>query len=191
MADLTFKKLRAKFDTRLNDTGDKLLASTLKDEFVLEALGDPYVYIIDRDKTTTTVAGKAEYPIPAQFSEVVDIAIDINGNGYSHGIDPSAYKTVNGIIIFDPYYISLPAGKNLIIYGKAQLDNTSTIPTFLQEYVLQMSMISAWEYLAAKLADSFLTNDMSMADLLNKIAYHTRRATALRATLQNRYMQRI
>lgn len=191
MADLTFKQLRTKLDTRLNDTSNTIWSSNFKDEFMYEALNDPYVYIIDRDKTTTTVLNQAEYAVPTPLTEVVEVSLDLAGNGYSTALDPSAYRLINGTIIFDPSYMNIPGGLTMIIAGKRHLDQTDIIPNFLVEYVLELSLISAWKWLANKLADNFLTNDMTMGDLLQKINSHERRAEELRRTLRNRWLQRI
>lgn len=190
MADLTFSQLRAKLDTRLSDTSNTVWDSNTKDEFVITALNDPYVYIIDRDKTLTTVYEQPEYTVPSQFNDVVDIAIDTTGLGYGQPVDPSAYSIVNGIIVFDPSYISITGGNTMIVTGKVQLDKNSIIPNWLQEYVLELSIIEAYKYLTSLLGSQFLTNDMTMAQLIQKIQYHEGRAERLRATLQNKWSNR-
>lgn len=191
MQPQTFSQLRTKFDLRLNDTSNQIYASNLKDEFVYEALTDNYCYIVDKDDTSTTVFLQEVYPVPNQFTDVIDIALNTNNDGYFHSIDPSAYDVINGNIHFRPPYNGIIGGLTMRIVGKRPLGSSDTYPVWLQEYIMQLSLRNAYDYLTTKLADNFLTNDITMAEVLNKLARCDVRIEQLRATLANKYSQRI
>ena len=77
-------------------------------------------------------------------------------------------------------------GSTLILVGKRKLSTTDLIPDFLQEYVLRLADILAYEELMASFNTRFLKNDVTMSDLSQTIRAHQARITDLRKGLSNR-----
>jgi hypothetical protein len=156
-------------------------------DFLISAFNDPYLYIIDYDSSTVTVAQQPQYTVPSQFLNVTDILIDAAGDGYWVPIDPSAYTIINGLVIFNRYYKQMPGGKTLVFFGTRQLTVNDSIPVTYQEYILHMATAEAFEVLKTSLTSRFVKNDITMAGLIQSIETHRQRADELKQKLLNNY----
>lgn len=189
MADASFSDLKAKFNTRLRDTGDVTFSTTEKDEMLTEAFNDPYVASIVRDSSTTTVALQGSYTIPSGITSILELRLDYIGDGYGDLIGPSTYREIDGTIYFERENKYLPAGKPLIFVGRVKYDVNDLIPDEIQDYVLHLAMVTALETLVTSFTNTFLTNDTSMDDLLKAIGRHEQRIKELRKSFLNKYTQ--
>lgn len=185
MAALSFSQMKTRGKVKLRDTTNVTLTDSEHTENLKSALYDPYVYIIDRDDNTTTVANQANYDVPDGMTEVTDIMIDLYDNGYPVRVERQGYDVINGVIYFDLRHQSIPDGKTMIIIGKAKLDENSLIPDFLQEYVFQLYMIETFEMIKTSLTTRFVKNDITMSEIIASINTHKSRAAELRSQLSN------
>lgn len=185
MAALSFSQMKTRGKVKLRDTANVTLTDSEHAENLKSALYDPYVYIIDRDDNTTTVANQANYDVPDGMTEVTDILIDLYDNGYPVRVERQGYDIINGVIYFDLRHQSIPDGKTMIIIGKVKLDENSLIPDFLQEYVFQLYMIETFEMIKTSLTTRFVKNDITMSEIVASIGTHKSRAAELRGQLSN------
>lgn len=189
MAELSFSQLRTRQDRRLKDSGDITFTSSEKDEFLTTAIADPYVFDIVRDDTLVTVDGASTYDLEDldyQITEITDIAIDILGDGYPVPVSRDGYEVIGTTLYFEGRNRNIPVGKTIYVTGKRKLEITDTIPEFLQEYVLRLADINAYEELIASFTTRFLKNDVTMSDLQAAIRGLQIRVADLRKNLANR-----
>lgn len=183
MASITKSQLLTKLNTRLRDGGNTTWSAAEKNEILSQAINDPYVYIVDRDDTTTTTANTATYPSP--FQEIYDMYIDINDDTFPMHIPRSNYDIVNGNIYMDRSMRSLATGHSLIIYGKKKLTDSDLYPDIVQDYILEMAMVGAFEMLKTSLTSRFVKNDITMAEVIQSINTHRQEAARLRQGIIN------
>lgn len=187
MAALTFSQLRTRQNRRLKDPTDITFTSSEKDEFLTTAIADPYVFDIARDTSITTAASTPSYDLSGlDITEVTDIAIDTAGDGYPQPISREGYEIIDGTLYFEGSYRGLAADKTLHITGKRKLTTSNSIPEFLQEYVLRLADINAYEELMASFVTRFLKNDVTMGDLQAAVRGNQIRVADLRKNLANR-----
>lgn len=187
MAALSFTQMRTRQDRRLKDPGDITFTSSEKDEFLTTAIADPFVFDITRDTTVTTLADTPSYDLSGlDITEITDIGIDITGDGYPQPIARDGYEIIDGILYFEGRYRAMPVGKTLYITGKRKLTRSNSIPDFLQEYVLRLADINAYEELMASFVTRFLKNDVTMSDLQSAVRGLQIRVADLRKNLANR-----
>lgn len=182
MADISYSELRSKLDVRTNDGSNIAFTSAEKDEFMNAAFQDPSVYIIDTDSSTTTAANTASYPVPDAITKVTQISIDTNGDGFPMPIARDTWKQINGNIYFSYVQKGMPAAKTLTMTGLAKLTTADLIPDQLQEYILHLARVEAYQYILAKLTTRFMTNDITTSECLAAIARHQAAADRLRST---------
>lgn len=185
MAALSLAQMLTRLNTKLSDSLDKTFTSSEKDEFLVSAYNDANVFIIDRDTSLTTIAGQTNYTLPSGFTEPTDIYIDWSGDGVGTELDRSTYDVINGVIYFQNIR-TLASGKTLIIFGKNKLDTTDNLPDFLQDYVLTLAQIEAYEFMKNKYSTRFLKNDISMGELVTSLNQLEQKAQSLRKNLNNR-----
>lgn len=188
MSDRSLSQLKTRLNTRLRDTGNLTFTSAEKDEMLIEAIADPYVYIADRDTSLTTVDSQSVYPMPDGFDDIYEIGIDINADGYVSPIPRSEYDVLNGNLIFASSSKTLTAGKTLHIYGKRKLTTTDIFPDKVQEYILSLAIVGAFEMLKTSLTTRFVKNDMTMTDIVKSIQTHEQRAEKYRRSLINQHL---
>lgn len=187
MAALSFTQMRTRQNRRLKDSNDITFTSSEKDEFLETAIADPYVFDIARDTTITTLADTASYDLSGlDITEVTDIGIDILGDGYPQPIARDGYDIIDGVLYLEGRNRNLPVGKTLYITGKRKLTRSNSIPDFLQEYVLRLADINAYEELMASFVTRFLKNDVTMGDLQAAVRGLQIRVADLRKNLANR-----
>lgn len=185
MAAQTYAQILARLNTKLSDSTDKTFTSSEKGEFLASAYNDASNFIIDRDTSLTTSNGTQNYTLPTGFIEPTDIFIDTESDGVGYRVDRSHYDVVNGVIYFSNI-VSLPDSKTIIIFGKNKLDTSDTLPDFLQDYVLTLAQIEAYEFMKNKYATRFLKNDVSMGELISSLGQLEQKAAMLRKNLSNR-----
>lgn len=185
MADASLAQLKTRLNTRLRDTANTTFTSGEKDEMLIEAISDPFVYIADRDTSITTVANQSVYTAPDGFDDIYELGYDYNSDGYAQPIPRDSYDLLNGQIIFRPNAKALASGKTLHVIGKRKLATTDIFPDRVQEYVLELAMVAAFEMLKTSLTTRFVKNDMTMGDIINSINTHKARAAELRRSLIN------
>lgn len=187
MAALSFAQMRTRQNRRLKDPTDITFTSSEKDEFLTTAIADPYVFDITRDTSITTAASTASYDLSGlDITEVTDIGIDMVGDGYPEPITRDGYDIIDGTLYFEGRYRGVPADKTLYITGKRKLTASNSIPEFLQEYVLRLADINAYEELIASFTTRFLKNDVTMSGLQSTIRGLQIRVSDLRKNLANR-----
>jgi len=183
----TYSEMLDRLDTMLSDANDRTYTSSEKEEFLNSAYNDPSVFEIVRDTSLTTTAGDPSYTVPATITEVLDILVDIAGDGYPQRIARNSYEVVGGTIYFDYTQKSMLDGKTLTVIGKYKITPDDDLPSFLQEYVLHIASIYALEFLKNKFAGRFLKNDVSMTELIAALNTHRQRAAELKKNLANVY----
>lgn len=185
MAALSLAQMLTRLNTKLSDSTDKTFTSSEKTEFLTSAYNDAEVFIIDRDTSLTTVSGQRNYNVPTGFSEITDIFIDIDTDGVGYPVARDTYDVINGVIYFQNVR-TLPSDKTLIIFGKNKLDTSDNLPDLLQDYVLTLAQIEAYEFMKNKYSTRFLKNDVSMGELVTSLGQLEQKAASLRKNLNNR-----
>lgn len=183
----TYNEMLDRLDTMLSDANDRTYTSSEKEEFLNSAYNDPSVFDIVRDATITTTANDPSYTVPATMDEVLDVMIDIVGDGYPQRVSRNSYQIISGTLYFDYTQKALLGDKTLVLIGKKKITTSDDLPSFLQEYVLHVASIYALEFLKNKFAGRFLKNDVSMTELIAAINTHRQRAAELKKNLANIY----
>lgn len=145
------------------------------------AFQDAHVYIIGRDDTTLTIASTGSYPVPGGVDKVTRIFYDILGDGYGMPLDRSTWRQIDGNIYFSYQQKGLIANKTLIMEGRRKLTTSDAVPDELQEYVMNLAKVAAYQYVLAKLTTRFVKNDITTSECLAAIGRHQGQANALRA----------
>lgn len=184
MAALSVSQMKTRLNTKLSDSLDKTFTSSEKDEFLVSAYNDANVFIIDRDTSITTTSDRF-YTLPTGFTEPTDVFLDLTSNNIGTRLDRSTYDIINGVIYFQNVR-TLPVGVTVILFGKTKLDTTDNLPDFLQDYVLTLAQIEAYEFMKNKYATRFLKNDVSMGELVTSLNQLEQKAASLRKNLSNR-----
>lgn len=183
MAALTKAQLKAKFNTRLRDTSNITWSDTEKDDLLSAAILDQYVGTDVQDITLTTVDSQSTYVSPV--AEIYDMYLDKNDDGYPRPIPRNAYDLINGNIVFTRAYKGLPAGHKLYINGFQKLTDSDSFPDLMQEYILNLAMCEAFRMLSTSLTSRFVKNDITQAEIMQKINQHAAEAARLRSQLIN------
>lgn len=180
----TFTDLKTRLNTWLRDTQNLTFTDDEKTEILKEAVADPFVSYPVRDTSLTTASNDYTYTLPTGVRDVFEIGLDMNSDGIFHIVNPDSYDIINGEIHFNDK--TIPSGITIQVVGNKKLDQDSTdFPVQLQEYVLHLAMIAAFEMLKTSLTNRFLKNDMTMSDIIQSIATHQRRAEELRRSIVN------
>lgn len=185
MAALSLSQMLDRLNTKLSDSTDKTFTSAEKTEFLTSAYNDASNFIIDRDNSLTTVSDRYNYTVPTGFTEPTDIFIDIDSDGIGKRIPRNMYDVINGVIYFNSN-LDLSSGYTLILFGKNKLSTSDSIPDFLQDYVLALAQIEAYEFMKNKYSTRFLKNDVSMGELVTSLNQLEQKAQMLRKNLANR-----
>lgn len=187
MASQNLTSLASTLNVWLGDESDITFTSSQKTEFISAAIRDEYVYTIDRDSSLTTTTA-ASYELPSGYSDqIVRVGIDLLGDGFITWLDRDAYYANGGTLYLEPSHRAMPTGKTIIIIAKKKLTTTDTFDENLQNYILHLSMVEAFQYIKSQLTTKFYKNDMTMGEVLSSINYHRQRANEIRGSLENRY----
>lgn len=185
MAALSLSQMLDRLNTKLSDSTDKTFTSSEKEEFLTSAYNNASNFFIDRDTSLTTVANQYNYTLPTGFSEPTDIFVDIDSDGIGERIPRNMYNVINGVVYFSND-LNLSSGYTLIIFGKSPVTTSDNIPDFLQDYVLTLAQIEAYEFMKNKYATRFLKIDISMGELIASLNQLEQKAASLRKNLSNR-----
>lgn len=185
MAALDLSQMLDRLNTKLSDSTDKTFTSSEKTEFLTSAYNNASNFIIDRDTSLTTVTDQYNYTVPTGFTEPTDIFIDLDSDGIGRRIPRNMYDVINGVIYFSNN-LTLTANCTLILFGKNKLDTSDNLPDFLQDYVLTLAQIEAYEFMKNKYSTRFLKNDVSMGELVTSLNQLEQKAATLRKNLSNR-----
>lgn len=184
MAELSQSALLTRLNIQLRDADNRTFTAAEKTEVLDIAVNDPYVFIIARDDSTTTVADQARYTRPGNITKISHINL-LQTDGYEDTIDNQSWEEVGDEFIFDRTMQGLPASKTLVVYGKQKLTDVDLYPEMLQDYILIIARIHCFELLKTSLATRFLKNDITMSDLIQTINSLKQEAARLQRTLDN------
>jgi hypothetical protein len=182
----TYSEMLDRLNTMLSDASDRVYSSSEKGEFLKSAYNDPLVFQIVRDTSLTTGTNDPDYTLPSTINEVLDVLVDVGGQGFPQRIDRSAWEVIGNTLYLDYTQQYIPSGKTIVLIGKQKLTTSDNLPNFLQEYVLHLASIYALEFLKNKFAGRFLKNDVSMTELIAALNTHRQRVQELRKSLANR-----
>jgi hypothetical protein len=184
MATVTFAQLRTRLDTRLKDATDTSFTSSEKDEFMTTAFNDPYVARIKRDSSLTMPTTAVTYATaPAGYDYPAEIQVDANLDGVGWDIGKENWDAIDGRIYFTYDVRDAYSGNTLYLVGKVKYTTSDSIQDYMAEYVLELATVEAYEFMKSRLATRFLTNDMTMSDLINGIQTHKNRARELKTMM--------
>lgn len=189
MSVQTFAALKTRLNIRLRNTNNRIFPDTEITELLTDAFNNPYVYSIVRDNSTTTVAGQSSYPVPSSLTNVLDIQLDSNSDGYGDPVDSSSWEQIGDTIYFARSHKAMLATKPLIMIGQYQLTTTDVIPDLIQDYVLTLAEIEGIRLLIKGYAGFFLKNSVSMSELTQALATLNQHATDLRDSIVNQRPQ--
>jgi hypothetical protein len=181
MADVTATTLLSTLNIAARDGSDISFTPQEKTRAITKAINDPFVTKLVRDNSVTTVANTDNYGLP--FAGTL-LKLGLQTNTYGRPMNIDNWDVVDGTLYL-PYV--LPTGKQLIMIGLSKLASTDPIPDNMQEYVIILAKINLLKYLQMNLATTFLTNDISMAELLRLEADLSAEAAMWRATIRNSF----
>lgn len=186
MANVTQATLLTRLKTMLRDPSDKTFTLAEKNEALKQAIDDdPFVFTIERDDSTTIVAGTNNYDLASNFQELTQLLVDIRSDGFPIPMSPSGYRVINGSIWIERDHRNLPDGKKLIQVGKHKLHTTDSIPDYLAGYIIHTAAAYLLELLLSDKTGRFLKNDTSMAEIMAAINNHRGVAARYQRTLPN------
>lgn len=162
MADATKSDLLTRLNIKARDGSDVTFTTQEKNDALTTAINDPYVTRITRDTSITTTTTGDSYPVPQDNMTVLKVGIQLNTYGKPSDID--SYSVYDDTIYLDDLP---PSGKTLVVIGSLKLTEFDAIPDNRQEYVLTLAKLELCKLLQQSLANQFLTNDMSMAELIS------------------------
>lgn len=184
MADASYTKLRARLDIMLRDADNFTFLPGEKDETLRAAIeDDPWVYTTIRDNSQAFVDGTRIYD--SVFDEVVDVYLDLYGNGRIANLGASYWEVIDGELLIDPS-ADIPNGATIWVYGKQHLTKNDLIPQSLQAYVLHLAAAETCDMLVSGKVNRFLHNQATMSEIQISRQNHLQTADKLRRTLHNR-----
>ncbi len=165
--------------TRLNvkarDGSDITFSAAEKTEALTTAFADAYVVDIVRDATLTTSSNVDHYTVPSALTTVMKVGLQLNTYGKPSDVD--GWDVYGGVLYFD----SLPlSGKTVVLVGTYKTTTSDNVSDDRVEYVLTLAKLELVKYLQSSLSQQFLTNDMTMGDLLQLEGNLAREAEAWR-----------
>lgn len=175
MADATLSQLKTRLNIKSRDGGNITFTDQEKTEALTTAFADPYVVQMSRDASTSTSANTDNYTVPDGMT-LLKLGIQLRPYGKPDDID--GWAVYDGIVYLDELP---PSGKTLVMIGSIKLTTTDTVPDNRQEYVLVLAKLELVKYLQQSLANTFLTNDMTMGDLIQLESVLSREAEAWRS----------
>lgn len=164
----TNSQLLTKLRTKLRDTTDVKWTTTEKQECLDEALEDPTIAYYAEDTSLTASTGTQAYDIPTNVEKVVDIWIGTPATR----VNPALWEQKYGKIVFLPYP---PLSGTMSLTVIKKYSNTDSIPQEFANLILALACVGAYEMLMNKWSSSFLTNEISMAELQAGLAYWEKR----------------
>ena len=163
---MNFQDFYDKLNIRLGDNDNFAFTQEEKEEFLTEAIEDPYVVKTVRDITLIYVLGTSRYAVPTGVTTVKDISI-----AYGDYADPEPialpWEVVDGYIQFKGGSSVIPEGTTLYLRGnyKYTVEDTITEKN-LQQYVLNLAQINAMDGIGIKKILKFVKNDMTVSEMM-------------------------
>lgn len=186
MANITTDQLKERFDRMMRDTQNKTYQPDEKVEALMQAIDDdPQVFVILRDDETEVEDGTNVYDLAENCQELLELAVDIRGDGYPITLDRTSYEVINGQIWFRRDR-RIPKGTKLVQIAKQKLYYGNSIPDYLVGYVLHNAAAYLLELLIHDKTGRFLKNDTSLAEITAAIQNHRQVAARYQRTLPNR-----
>lgn len=161
MAAASIATLLSRLNVKARDGSDLSFTSAEKTEALITAFADPFVVTIVRDTSLTTLVNTDHYTVPSSLTTLLKVGLQLNTYGKPN--DTEGWNVYGGTLYFDDLPIT---GKTIVLVGTYKLTVTDNIPDDRQEYVLTLAKIELVKYLQQSLASTFLTNDMTMGDLV-------------------------
>lgn len=188
MAAQTKTQMLARLNIWLDDADNFAFEDAVKAEGYASVVNnDPLVYKIVNDTSLTSAANTSTYTPATTYDSILQVSININGDGYPLPIDRSGWEYIDGNLIFNYNYKGLIGGKTLYLKAKKLLDaDTDSIPDNLQNYVLHRACANLLSTLASRKTGRFLRNDTTMAEVIQNMGTHDAKANQLAKKLSNR-----
>lgn len=180
MAAASLSTLLSRLNVKSRDGSDITFSSAEKTEALTTAFADPFVVTIVRDASLTTTTNTDNYAVPVTITTPLKVGLQITSYGKPDDVD--GWATYGGRIYLD---CLPPSSKTIVMIGSYKLTTSDSIPDDRQEYVLVLAKLELVKYLQQSLANTFLTNDMTMGDLVNLESVLTREAQAWRTKFAN------
>lgn len=184
MADATKSQLLTRLNVKSRDGGDITFTAQEKNEALTTAINDPWVVSVVRDTSLTTSSSTDNCAVPSTITTVLKAGVQYNTYGKPADID--GWAVYGGRIYFDDL---LPSGKTLVLIGNYKLTQYDAIPDSRQEYVLVLAKLELVKYLQQSLANTFLTNDMTMDQLVTLENVLSREAENWRTKFANQVVE--
>lgn len=183
MPDATLSQLLTRLNIKARDGSNVTFTAQEKTDALTTAVADPYVIAIQRDASQTTTSTLDHYTVPDGMT-LIKLGIQINTYGRPTVIE--GWDVFDQIVYLDDLPVS---GKTLVMIGRTKLTIYDSIPDNRQEYVLVLAKLELVKYLQQSLANTFLTNDMTMGDLIQLESVLSREADSWRKTFQNQVIE--
>lgn len=156
----------ARLDVHIQDQDNFSFDPTVKTEAYNTIVNnDPWVYILDIDKTQATSATVHNFTLDDTIEDVYDIKVDYLANGYPQSLGTEYWEYINGVLNFNYQMTGFPAAKTLWIYVRRKLADSDIIPGYLQGYVLEMTAAKLLDFNIKNKVFRFLHNDTTLGEL--------------------------
>lgn len=154
-----------------------------------EAWNDAYVVTQVTDSSLTFASGTYTYNVPATITTVRGIFYKPTSTDPLTEIDPSLYQIDNGVIVFkDNVQRWLDDTYSLYIKGSYKFTTTDSLTkTHHVNYVLNLAAENLLNRLLLKKTFVFLTNDTSVADIVNAIRIFSNRVLTAKQGLLRQF----
>jgi len=170
-------QLLTRLRTKLRDTNDSKWTSSEKEECLVSGFEDPAVAYYAEDTSLTASTTIQSYTVPTGVEKIVDIWI-IGTDGLSTRVSPSTWEQKYGKIVFNTYP---QADGTMSLSCIKKYATTDTVPEEFAGLILAIAAYNAFEMLMNKFGSSFLTNDVSMAEIQAGLAYYDKKVREERA----------
>jgi hypothetical protein len=184
MAAASLTTLLSRLNVKSRDGSDITFTPGEKTEALTTAFADPFVVSIIRDTSLTTTTNTDNYTVPSTITTPVKVGLQLSSYGKPSDVD--GWAVYGTKIYFDDLP---PSGKTIVVIGTYKLTTDDSIPDNRQEYVLILAKIELVKYLQQSLANTFLTNDMTMGDLVQLETVLSREAEAWRSKFTNQVIE--
>lgn len=173
---MTTAELKTKLQIMVRDTTDSKWTSAEKDEAIADAMYDPAIATIVEDSTLTVVSSQQDYTVPATLDVVGDVYLN-DGSGVKSRLSGDVWEQINDTLRFR----LLPDSGTLTLVG---FKHATSISDDRVNLVMYLAIKKLYEMLLNKLLSGFLTNDMTLAEVMTSIDYADRNIEKERKRVQ-------
>jgi len=168
---LSFSNAQTELSTLTSQTGNFTFNSDELLQAITFAWNDTYVVQVKWDSSISFQVGTWQYPLPSDITAVQDLYYQRSTDDYPERISPDLYEIVAGNIQFLEYTQNwLDDTYTILIKGRYKLATTDSLPDVnLANYVLNLAAENLLNMLLLKKTFVFLTNDTSLADIVNAL----------------------